>query len=321
MRGLIVGMLAACLIACAAPGVVRAEAAQDLIEQTATGKINWTTGWVRATGVGVPPPNVGGVQARAMAERAAFAVALRNLLETVKGIRVDSKTLVENYMVSSDVIKTQVSGFVKAAQVDKDKTVMQPDGTVELTVKAPLWGAESLIAPMMSAKGVEPRELGAEPDEGNGSTGLIIDARGLGVLPACFPEVLDENGAVLYGPDTVDRLAAEKDGAAKYITAPKDANLSSLERAYVIRPVQFVAGPASVVPREGRRPLRIKGLNKTGVLKANILISHDDAEKIKGDPHIGGALRRSRVTIVTDPLIGGTQGRLEDGDLFAGMRP
>jgi hypothetical protein len=301
-----------------APAFAAAEGPADrhLIERTGSGTINWTTGWIFATGVGVPPPNVGGAQAKHMAERAAFSVALRNLLETVKGIRVDSMTLVENYMLKDDVIKTQVSGFVKGAQVVKDKTVAQPDGTVELTVKVPLWGTESLYAPMMNAKGLQPRDGGADSDNSDGYTGVVVDARGLGVLPACFPELLDQDGGVVFGASTVDRAAAERDGMVHYMTVPKGVDLSNLlERALIIRPVEMGA-PKSVLPREGRRPLRIKGMEKGGSLKANVIISSEDAQKIKNDPRIGSALRRSRVTIVTDPLIGGMQGALP-GDLLA----
>src|SRR5512139_2950167 len=81
-----------------------------------TGKVDWTTGVVTAVGIGAPPANAANpAQARAMAERAAQVVAYRNLLEAVKGVRVDSTTTVENFMVTSDVIRTQVSGFVQGA--------------------------------------------------------------------------------------------------------------------------------------------------------------------------------------------------------------
>jgi peptidoglycan hydrolase-like amidase len=87
----------------------------DAVETTAAGVINWTVGEVYAKGIGAPPAFPGNAaQARAMAERAAYIVALRNLLETVKGVRVDADTVVENYMVKSDVIRTRVDGIVRA---------------------------------------------------------------------------------------------------------------------------------------------------------------------------------------------------------------
>src|SRR6266498_1968392 len=112
----------------------------DAIETTTLGKINWTTSEISATGIGAPPANpANAAQARAMAERAAFVVALKNLLEIVKGVRVDSETVVENFMVKSDIIRTRVDGIVKGARIVK--TSYMSDGSVEIIVAMPLRGA------------------------------------------------------------------------------------------------------------------------------------------------------------------------------------
>ena len=103
------------------------------------GKMDWTTGVITAVGIGAPPAQpANAAQARAMAERAAQVVAYRNLLEAVKGVRVDSTTTVENFMVTSDVIKTEVSGIIQGAMV-MDKKYMS-DGSVEVTVGMKLIG-------------------------------------------------------------------------------------------------------------------------------------------------------------------------------------
>jgi len=112
----------------------------DAIETTGSGKINWTTSEIIATGIGAPPSmQVNPAQARAMTERAAFVVALRNLLETVKGVRVDSETVVENYMVKSDVIRTRMEGIVQGARIIKKQYMS--DGSVEIQVSMPMKGA------------------------------------------------------------------------------------------------------------------------------------------------------------------------------------
>jgi hypothetical protein len=251
-----------------------------------------------------------------MAERAAKTVAVRNLLEVVNGVRVDSATLVENFIVQNDVIRAQVSGFVRGAQVVK--TEGQPEGGVEVTVKVPLWGVGSLVGSFMDEKKIVSRELQPESATEEGYTGLVIDARGLGLKPACFPEIADDKGNVVYGPATVDRMIVEQAGMAQYKALPKGTHLSSVfgEGAYIVRPVQVSAGP-----REGRRPLKIKGADKAGALKANLLISSDDAKRIREDPQLKSALARSKVVVVTDPLIGGIEGRAPapDGWLVAGF--
>jgi hypothetical protein len=111
----------------------------DAIENVGQGKINWTSGEVYATGIGAPPASaVNPAQARAMAERAAMVVALRNLLEIVKGVRVDSESVVENFMTKSDVVRTQVSGIVRGAM--PIKKLYLSDGSVEITVAMKMKG-------------------------------------------------------------------------------------------------------------------------------------------------------------------------------------
>lgn len=112
----------------------------DALENVGQGTINWTSGEVYATGIGAPPPSaVNPAQARAMALRAAQVVAYRNLLEIVKGVRVDSETVVENFMTTSDIIRTRVDGIVKGARIMK--TQYMSDGSVEVLVAMPMKGA------------------------------------------------------------------------------------------------------------------------------------------------------------------------------------
>jgi len=112
----------------------------DAVETVSSGKINWTAGDVYAFGIGAPPAlSSNPAQARAMAERAAFVVALRNLLEVVKGVRVDSETTVENYMIKNDMIRTRVEGIVKGARIIKKQYMS--DGSVEMLVSMPLKGS------------------------------------------------------------------------------------------------------------------------------------------------------------------------------------
>ena len=288
----------------------------EVIEAVGSGEINWTTGWIKAGGLGVPPPQAGPSQAKEMAERAAYIVALRNLAEIVNGVRVDAETVVENYLVKSDTIKTQVSGFIRGAQ--KVKTDLEPDGSVRMLVRMPLWGSDSLISAFTHEKSVHSQKLPSEPPTQGGTTGLVIDARGLGTKPAFFPLLLDEQGTVVYGPETVDPSIAEKEGLVEYHTLPKDANLSSLfgDHMSVIHPVRMKAPP-----RQGPRPLKIKGFDKAGSLRTNILISSEDAKKIRNNPGLMAALRKSKVVVVTDPMVGGIQGRLSEEDrlLAAGL--
>ncbi len=103
-------------------------------QEEAKGGIDWVGGVITAVGTGVSSkPSLG--QARALARRAAMVDAQRNLLEIINGVKVDSETTVENFVVTQDIIKTNVSGVVKGARLVKQAVERQPDGSVLATVE------------------------------------------------------------------------------------------------------------------------------------------------------------------------------------------
>ncbi len=119
---------------------------REVVENLPNGAINWSQGVVAAKGSGAPPKGITNLaQARLMAERAAKADALRNLLETVKGVRVDSETTVETFTTKSDRVLTRVSGIVIGARVAGTKYLS--DGGVEVTVTVNMTG--ELLAVML----------------------------------------------------------------------------------------------------------------------------------------------------------------------------
>ncbi len=68
-------------------------------ESSGNGTVNYSERTITATGIGAVPANAANVgQARANAIRAAQLDALRNLVEVVKGVRVNSETTVANNM-------------------------------------------------------------------------------------------------------------------------------------------------------------------------------------------------------------------------------
>ena len=101
------------------------------------GEINWADGYVSAVGNGtaVKTANRSQAQLRPLAKRAAMLDAYRNLLETTKGVKLDSSTTVEDFTVTQDVIKTQVEGIVKGARIFKEGYEPQPDGSILATIE------------------------------------------------------------------------------------------------------------------------------------------------------------------------------------------
>ncbi len=243
-----------------------------------TGKVDWTTGVVTAVGIGAPPANAANpAQARAMAERAAQVVAYRNLLEAIKGVRVDSTTTVENFMVTSDLIRTQVSGYVQGATV-MDKKYMS-DGSVEVTVGMKLSGAlaDTLLPKSLPAP---PTGLVTTPGmAGQAFTGLIVDARGLGARPAMAPKVLNEEGKEVYGSAWINRDWAVREGMAGYLKDPVQAQQN---------------------PRVTDKPLLVKAIKTAGDARVDVVISNADASMIHGAAQNLSFLEKCKVIILVD---------------------
>ena len=103
------------------------------------GYIDWINQTVYAKGLGMAPKDKRNTpQAMELAERAAIVVAQRNLLEVIKGVHIDSHTLVENKMVANEWIVSSIQGMVRFSKVEYSKEMSKD--TVEVLVSMPLTG-------------------------------------------------------------------------------------------------------------------------------------------------------------------------------------
>lgn len=276
----------------------------ELVETVGThGSINWSQGIITAKGIGTPPEKYyGKPQARPMALRAAQLDAYRNLLEVTNGVRIDSTTVVKDFMVESDVIHSQVSGMVKGARVVKKEYLS--DGTVEVTLVMSLRGGFAQLilpkdikqvpeiktipsAPLTPADGEkavevsvpqspEPATITAAPTL---YTGLVLDAHGLDFRPSMSPKIFDENGQEVYGSGYVSREFAVQQGMIGYA---KDLTA------------------AQTNPRVTNEPFTVKGLRTEGPGRSNVVISNADAAKIRSASENLSFLKKCRVMIVLD---------------------
>lgn len=281
----------------------------DWVEKVGQGSINWTTGYIEATGIGAPPDRaMGKINARPMALRAAKADALRNLLELTKGVQVDSTTTIKDFAVESDIINTQVNGLVKGAMV-VDQQYMS-DGTVEVKLRMPLFGdlARTVLPePIEKRKSLTPPSLAppvstppptvpppattppvSTPPEVTTPpvpptplvyTGMVVDARGIQARPAMSPRIFDEDGKEIYGSANVDREYAIQQGMSGYA---RDLTAAQSNQ------------------RVTANPLTVKALKTSGTGKADVVISNDDAQKIRALAENVAFMKQCRVMIVLD---------------------
>jgi hypothetical protein len=320
--------VAAVLIVLSRTAPAQTVGTNDAVETTGSGSINWTVGQVYATGIGAPPANpVNAAQARALAERAAFVVAIRNLLETVKGVRVDSETVAEDVMTRSDVIRTAVDGIVRGAQIVKKQYLS--DGSVEVLVGMPMKGAfmnalvpdtfgrpsrtpapgkpvpapqkpsevrpapaapapakpaptqaekkEEPITPAPSQPAPAPQAGSTMAFRGGTATGLVIDARGLGLRPALLPKLIDQQGQEVYVGQVVPRTNAVEQGVAGYA-----------------RDVNAAANNFRVTDN----PAVIRGLSASGGARTDVVLGQADARALRQLSSKGDFLQYCRVIIV-----------------------
>lgn len=250
------------------------------------GLVNYEDGYIEAVGTGAPPElYYGKPQARPMALRAAQVDAYRNLLETIQGVQIDSKTTIKDFVTESDTINTQISGMVQGAQIVKKEYLS--DGTVEVTVRMPLSGVVKAILPKAIAddkkedmQNHKPAPFSRKPaPKDEVYTGLVIDGRGLSARPAMSPKVFDENGAEVYGTLIVKKDYAVQQGICGYAR-----DLASAQGNI----------------RVASNPLIIKAASAKGAGMSEFVISNDDAAKVRSAKENLIFLEKCRVMIVLD---------------------
>lgn len=229
------------------------------------GEVDWSGRVVRARGTGVVDPSMSDeAQARLMAERAAVVVARRNLLEIVKGVRVDSENRVKDLMTESDVVYTRVDGVVKGARQLGESRYDRAAGTVEVELEVDLYGQGGVADALQPALG-DAFTTGALTPEVKRFlqrySALVFDGGAAGLKPALFPEIHDEDGNLLL--DTRQH--------ALYLGQPGVAG------------IQFISDIDRLLAHPGLQggPLVLKVKEVRGQPGTGIVIGSRDADKLK----------------------------------------
>jgi len=293
--GMVVALTTAGAPLCAHADVARLGA--DVIETSPNGEINWTGGWAQAIGTGYGPNNAPASLSRTLGERAGYALALRNLLEVIKGVRVDSESLVQGHMKDNEVVKAKVSGLIRGAHIVRSGAGR--DGGIEVQVKAPLWGIDS--GAFLSTFRKSGFDIPSDASTPAVDTPVLVDARGLGMTPALFPKIVNEQGHEIYSASKVDPAMLDQTGPARYLSLSRDIDLESyyFPRAYVVRPVRLAG---DTVPLNGSMPIIMRATGAVGTMRSTLVIGAEDFRTLQHDDMAMSAFRRGKVIIVMDPL-------------------
>ena len=242
-------------------------------EKTGKGQVNWTAGYIEAVGIGVAPDkNVGIVEARPVAFRAARAEACRNLLEMAMDVQVDSTTTIKDLAGDNDILHTQLEGLIQGSQVADQE--YRSDDAAQVTLRIPLYGnvSQIMIPQVMKQKKSGQPFGAASAVERASCIGLVIDARGVGARPAMLPGLRDENGGEISEAFRLELETNVLQGLCGYT-----------------RNQHAATGLMSV-----------KALKADGPGKSDLIISNADAEKIRIAQEKKSFMKNCRVMIILD---------------------
>ncbi len=262
-----------------------------LLSGTAMAATDITDGVIRVEGVSGLGQNF------AMKRIAAKVDAQRLLAEQVYGVQIDSKTTVENAIVTSDVVNASVSGVIKGAREVSCTT--DGYGYVHVVMELPVYGGVNSLAaavvPNVPQQGFLPPSdiipvdtkpaapaVTTNPNQatvGNlyGATGqytgLIVDCSGLGLQTAMAPALYTDGKKVVYG---LENFSHEQ----------------VINRGYV----GYSNSASSGVQRAGSNPMIVKAQSVEHFF--NPVISKDDAAKILAENQMNGFLSTGNVVFV-----------------------
>ncbi|MEW6674990.1 MAG: hypothetical protein AB1348_03070 [Nitrospirota bacterium] len=226
-------------------------------------------------------------QKRLTAERAATALAYRQLAEFLDGVAVCGDTLVRDAELQYDVVRTAVAGFVKGVQVVY-KEYNEKEESALVLVKVGMTGPQSLGKlmyekilgdPNIKKAVVEPKPVYKPKPVTLEETydGLIIDATEQNFRPALINRIFTPKGEVLYDPSKVSQKVLVEQGCGEYT--------NSVDKA--------------------RAALETRGVKNSLIVKASgtvtpsdIQVSDDDAVKIFSANQKTGFLAGAKVAFV-----------------------
>ncbi len=169
-----------------------------VVVKTENGLMNWTENYIEATGMAVAPTGKKGAQGKALARRGATLDLQRNLLEFLKGVQIDARTTMNDFM-AEDRVRSELSGIVKNVEIMNGEW----DGEAyTITGRIKLPAVRVVVAPSIQ---IDKTYKEPKPKKSAGRyTGLVIDARHLPLVPSMSFRVLDESGKPVYGMEFVD---------------------------------------------------------------------------------------------------------------------
>jgi len=242
-------------------------------QEKKSGQINWVEGYISAVGEGTATPSGNKVKDQLRAVRAATILAQRALLETVKELKIDSQTKVQNRMTQEDVINARIEGTIQGAEIVKQNLRWEGDtpiATVELRI---CLGGVGACKPEKSIIGA--LNLDQRSEQINAPSQRLDDI--VAKQETILPKVQD----ILYD-------------SSKSVTGII-FNLQGLFFERVILPVVMTIS-------DGNKPFTVysaKSVDPQIIRTHGVVRYTDSVDQAKGNPHLGNNTMIVPVTSVT----------------------
>jgi hypothetical protein len=250
--------------------------------------LNWSTLEVRVTVPNQPLEAEPGKE-----------VVAASILDALKPACFDAEMTVEEFWARNPMAEAKIGKFTVFPK--KVQTRFLSDGSAELEYEIPLTGPilDGLMPETGGGKPLtpmccpvckrtwpegEPVPPGVslvpkEEEHPIPYTGVLVDARGLGLNPAFFPKISNEDGMETYGLDFVLRPYAVERGLVSYVYSTQEAYQSE---------------------RLGMNPLRITALRSKGRNRTDLVIANPDAQKLHSSQWSLRLLERCQVVVLID---------------------
>jgi hypothetical protein len=262
-------LLAALLLIVLPASPSRAEETH-IIQASAYGEIDWSAGVITTQGTDLEH-------------------ARQNLWKLMSELRVDNQNRLDELVSHRGGLEEKLKALIQ--QLIPKKVKGTDTGKIMIELSLALNGAlsEALInVQQVSSFSNHPVGVGP-PEENPGpagpkfmrkTTGIVVDARGLGVVPALYPQIFSEEGQLIYGMARVSRSYAVRHGLVKYLSDMTTAEVNE---------------------RVGDNPKLIKAIELKPQAETDLIIGDKDSERIIRASNNSDFLIKCQLIIVIDP--------------------
>ena len=202
---------------------------------------------------------------------------LKNFISSMGSLRIDAFHTARDVLMREPEKNSLVYSYIKRHW---KRVVEYTDLSVRLKTELPLFGDDGFAINIVNA-GLDPGRYPqySEYEYSTSFTGLVIDARGLGRIPALAPSIYDEEHRTIYSIDLIHSDSFARWGAVQYTDDPYYRGLEN---------------------RVGPTPYRIVALENDKLIETDIAISNTDAIIFLQSDASKQSLSQGRLIVILD---------------------